>query len=260
MTQAKVLVVDDDPVVLESLTEALRLEGYGVVGTDSGRGAIRHLDREDFRVAIMDVSLPDISGLAVLAYIREHMPFLPVIMMTGFGSVRDAVKAVRTGALDYLLKPVSEEQLLRQLRNVLGTGVKAVQEAGTEGLVERSQLLGNCEATRQLRELVQQTAPTEASVLVTGEAGSGKTLVARYLHQCSKRQEGTFIEVDVMNVVDSLLESELYGHEEGAFTGAHARRTGKFESAQGARCCWTTSTGHRRRCRQACWGCCRTGS
>ncbi len=227
MTQVKVLVVDDDPVVLESLSEALRLEGYEVTSTDRGREAIKQLNREDFRAAVLDVSLPDISGLSVLDYVREHVPFLPVIMMTGFGSVRDAVQAVRIGAIDYLLKPVSTEQLLRQLHSVLEAGSKAREELDGD----RCHLIGNCEPTRQLRELVRQTAPTDATVLVTGEAGVGKTLVARYLHQCSKRREQAYVEVDVMNMMDSLLESELYGHMEGAFTGAHAQRTGKLGSA-----------------------------
>ena len=235
MTQVKVLLADDDPVVLGSLTEALKLDGYEVVGTDAGRSAIRHLDREDFRAAILDVSLPDISGLTVLSYIREHVPYLPVIMMTGFGNVRDAVKAVKAGALDYLLKPVSSEHLLQELGNVLRQGYSG-GEPGSDvrrggGPHDHTILVGDAEATQQLRELVQRTAPTDTTVLITGEAGSGKTLLARYLHQCSSRKDRPFVEVDVMNMLDSLLESELYGHEEGSYTGAHSKRQGKFETA-----------------------------
>lgn len=236
LKQVKVLVVDDDPVVRESLTGALELEGYKAVGTDSGRNAMKRLEREDFRAVILDVSLPDISGLTVLSYIREHVPFLPVIMITGFGNVRDAVRAVKAGALDYLLKPVSTDQLCRQLRSALrlnGTGLPAAggQGSSSGSHIEQSDIIGSSEAARQLRDLVKRTAPTDVTALITGEAGVGKTLVARYLHRCSRRKTGPFVEADVMNMVDSLSESELYGHTAGAFTGAHSARKGKFESA-----------------------------
>lgn len=231
MSGTRLLVVDDDPVVLESLVEALKLEGYEVVGVDCGRKALRHIDQDDLGAVILDVALPDISGLSVLAYVRKRVPFLPVIMITGFGSVTDAVKATRNGALDYLLKPISLDKLIGQVRNTLRLNGQDVS-AGAGGVGRyKGVIVGRSRAMQELQDMIGRTAVTDATVLITGEPGTGKTLMARHLHQCSARKDRPFVEVAVMNLVDPLLESELYGHVQGAFTGAESDRVGKFEAA-----------------------------
>jgi DNA-binding NtrC family response regulator len=222
-----VLVVDDEQAVRESIAMILEYEKFAVVFAQDGPGALQRIAAGGIDLILLDIKMPGMDGMRVLQTIRESSPSLPVVMISGHGTIETAVEATRLGAYDFLAKPLDRERLIIVVRNA--TELKQLRER-IEG---KDRILGLSPAMKELLTLIERVAPTEARVLVTGENGSGKELVAKALHRMSKRSAQPLIEVNCAAIPNELIESELFGHERGAFTGATGQRTGKFELADG---------------------------
>ena len=232
MPVATILIIDDEKNIRATLARALELEGYGAIGAATGREGLELARRATPDLVLLDVRLPDIDGLDVLSRLREEEPALPVVVISGHGTVETAVRAVRLGAQDFLEKPLSADKVLVTVGNALRLAELArVNASLREALGAGRSLIGSAPAMERLRELIAQTSPTHARVLVTGEHGTGKELVAQALHEGSPRARGPFVKVNCAAIPSELIESELFGHERGAFTGADRRRKGKFELA-----------------------------
>jgi DNA-binding NtrC family response regulator len=228
---ATALIVDDEKNILLTLNQALQLEGYKTELASGGQLALDVIANKPVDVVLMDVKMPDLDGLAALEKIKALRPTLPVIMMSGHGTIETAVKATHLGARDFLEKPISRDRLLLALRNALELSrvVEELNELKAEG--GRFDMLGQSPAMQRIYQVIQRAAPSEGRVLITGENGSGKELIARAIHQQSKRRAKPFVKLNCAAVPHELIESELFGHEKGAFTGALAARRGKFELA-----------------------------
>ena len=231
---AVVLIVDDHRAVREELAFQLGYDGWQTrEASDGPTGAQMALDA-GVDLVLLDVKLPGLDGLDVLARIKEARPELPVVMISGHGDLDTAVLAVRRGAHDFLQKPFAKERLVLSLKNALHAGQLQRENTSLKAaLATEHQLLGDSPAMVQVRSLVAKIAPTEVAVLVTGENGTGKELVARQVHLQSRRAHGPFVALNCAAVAPELVESELFGHERGAFTGAVAARQGAFEQAHG---------------------------
>ena len=234
MPHAHLLVVDDEPAILTTLQKALSLEGYSVDVAGGVRVADEKLKKRSYDLCLFDVQLPDGDGLALLAQVRAAKNEVPVIMMSGHATIDTAVKATRLGALNFLEKPLNTDALLIAVETALRLQ-RAESEArelrkatGTTG-----ELVGESAPIKRLIEQIARAAKSAASVLVTGERGTGKELVARAIHQLSPRAKGPLEKLNCAALPSELIESELFGHEAGAFTGATKQRRGKFERAQG---------------------------
>jgi DNA-binding NtrC family response regulator len=234
MPRGHLLVVDDEPSILNTLKKALSLEGYSVDVAGGVGLAEERLAKHGYDAMLLDVSLPDGNGIELLERLRAAGADTPVIMMSGHATVDTAVRATKLGALDFLEKPISTDRLLVMLENTLRL-VRAEQEA-RELRVETGffdELIGESRAMSELREQVARAARANAGVLVSGERGTGKELVARAIHRASPRAKGPYEKLNCAAVPAELIESELFGHEAGAFTGATKQRRGKFERAHG---------------------------
>ncbi|MDP1823079.1 MAG: sigma-54 dependent transcriptional regulator [Archangium sp.] len=230
---ATVLVVDDERNILLTLSQALQLEGYHVELASDAKVALDVLAARPVDAVLMDVKMPDMDGLTALAKMRELKKELPVIMMSGHGTIDTAVKATQLGARDFLEKPISRDRMLLALKNAL-EHQKVVEELQTlRAEVGRFDMVGQGPAMQRIYALIQRAAPSEGRVLITGENGSGKELIARAIHQHSKRRSAPFVKLNCAAVPHELIESELFGHEKGSFTGAVSARRGKFELADG---------------------------
>jgi two-component system nitrogen regulation response regulator NtrX len=230
----QVLVVDDEAGVRGSLVGILGDEGYAVEAVDSGEAALEALEARRFDLVLLDVWLPGQDGLEVLRRIRERSAELPVVVISGHGTIETAVKAVRLGAQDFVEKPLSLEKTVLAVRNALRQRqLESQVRELRERLDERYTMIGESSAIRRLRAEIAQAAPSNGRVLIFGENGTGKELVARHVHAQSQRAAGPFVEVNCAAIPEELIESELFGHTRGAFTGALAARKGKFELADG---------------------------
>ncbi|MCB9546868.1 MAG: sigma-54-dependent Fis family transcriptional regulator [Myxococcales bacterium] len=233
MSDGSILVVDDEKNIRRTL--ALVLEGEGFTVTDAGTAeeALDLLERRRFDMLMLDVCLPGMDGIAALRLIHEQDADLPVVMISGHASVRDAVEATRAGAFDFIEKPLGRERVLVTVRNALQARSRA-NELQTLRAATRSQvsgLLGRSPVMERLREQIAKVAPTRARILITGESGTGKELVARAIHEQSDRASRPFVKVNCAAIPNDLIESTLFGHEKGAFTSAVGRRRGNFELA-----------------------------
>jgi two-component system, NtrC family, nitrogen regulation response regulator NtrX len=231
---SRVLIVDDEPGVRSSLMGVLRDEGYDVESAESGEACLDKAGRRAFDVIVLDIWLPGMDGLATLTRLRERQVDSQVVVISGHGNIESAVRAIKMGAFDFVEKPLSLEKTVLVVRNAIRQRHLEAENRDLRARVDRRlTMVGDSYAIGQLREQVAMAAPTNGRVLVFGENGTGKELVARSVHGLSKRHTGPFIEVNCAAIPEELIESELFGHVRGAFTGAVTDRRGKFEAADG---------------------------
>jgi len=233
----QILVVDDDPIECKSLSEFLKLEGYEVRSAESGAEAIEKLRDEPFHVILTDVNMPDVTGFDVLKHSTENHPEVSVVLITGYGQIEAAVEAIKLGAFDYITKPLIDDSVKLTIERALEQqrlrreNFELKKQLGLRN--QYSMLLGRDHKMQKIYDIIDVVADTRATVLITGESGTGKSLIARTIHQKSSRREKPFVEVSCGALPETLLESELFGHVKGSFTGAHADKPGKFELADG---------------------------
>ena len=229
-----ILIVDDEPGVRTALSGVLRDEGYSVEAVPSGEACLERVTRGAVDLIVLDVWLPGMDGLATLARLRERQVDAQVVLISGHGNIESAVRAIKMGAFDFVEKPLSLDKTVLVVRNALRQRRLEAENRALRARVDRSQtMVGESYAMRQLREQVAMAAPTNGRVLIYGENGTGKELVARTIHALSRRRAAAFVEVNCAAIPEELIESELFGHVRGAFTGAVADRRGKFEVADG---------------------------
>ncbi len=228
-----VLIVDDEKNILLTLSQSLQLAGYHTELAQSGQLALEVASARPLDAVLLDVRMPDVDGLVVLERLLALQPGLPTIMMSGNATIDIAVRATQLGARDFLEKPIARDRLLLALRNALEHQAVVAQLQELQGEAGQYEMVGRGPAMARLYALLARAAPSEGRVLITGENGTGKELVARALHRHSRRAAGPFVRVNCASVPEGLIESELFGHERGAFTGATAVRRGKFELADG---------------------------
>jgi two-component system, NtrC family, nitrogen regulation response regulator NtrX len=230
----KILVVDDDTGIRDALRMILEYEGYQVLTAADGKTALSSLDSERVDAVLLDIKMPGMDGLETLDRIAEREAAPPVLMISGHGDIATAVEATRRGAVDFLEKPPERERILISLANALSRNtLVAENERLRQKLEEESVLVGKSVPMQKLRAEVARAAPTTATVLIMGESGTGKELVAREIHKGSRVAGSPFIQVNCAAIPEELIESELFGHEKGSFTGAVRRQTGKFVEADG---------------------------
>jgi len=229
-----VLVIDDETNIRKTLEGVLSDDGYHVIQAGDGTQGLEVLSRSFVDAVLLDVWMPGMDGIETLKKIREAYPIVPVIMISGHGTIDTAVKAVKMGAFDFIEKPISLTKLLITLSRAIEQGQLRWENVELKERVEKKyRLVGDSEAMGRVRAEIAAAGPTNASVLVAGENGSGKEIVAREIHRHSKRAARPFIAVNCAAIPDELIESELFGHEKGAFTGAAVRRRGRFELGDG---------------------------
>lgn len=217
--EGKILIVDDDPQMRIALSEALTRLGYSADTSCDGQEAIKRLSSANYALVITDMKMPRMDGLSFLREARKRWN-LPVLVITGFGTVENAVEAMKEGATDYLMKPFSFETLGKAIESIIS-------------IHQEHEIITEDPEMKRIITLAGNLAGSEITVLITGESGTGKELIARFIHRVSKRREGPFVAVNCAAIPDNLLESELFGYEKGAFTGATERKAGKFELASG---------------------------
>jgi len=229
-----ILVIDDEKDIRTSLTGILEDEGYQVISAASGVEGIEAVQQELPDLILLDIWMPGMDGLETLAKLKLMFPQVTVIMISGHGTIETAVRATKLGAFDFIEKPLSLEKVLISVANALKLQELTAENAELKrSAANEYELIGNAPILADLREQIMRVAPTTASVLVTGENGTGKELVARSIHYYSPRRERPFIAINCAAIPEELIESELFGHEKGAFTGAVAQRKGKFDLADG---------------------------
>jgi two-component system, NtrC family, response regulator HydG len=235
---AHILVVDDERSTLDGLSTILRREEHVVLTAASAQEALAQLeDGEELDLLLSDVRMPKMDGLALLRHIKAHQPEIVVIMMSGHQDVIAAVEAMKAGAFDYMVKPFGREEVVRTIQKALAHRSLLVENLALKRQVRyqgaRAQVIGSSPAWRKVGEMVEQIAPSRATVLIVGESGTGKELIAGLIHQLSPRAERPFVTINAAALPATLLEAELFGHEKGAFTGAQQRKLGRFELADG---------------------------
>ncbi len=227
-----VLVIDDERSILQSMEGVLEDEGYQVFLADSGKAGLNVLDKEIPDLVLLDIAMPGMDGMEVLSKLKAKFPFVPVIIMTGHGSIDLAVKAIKMGSYDFLEKPPEMDKLLLTVKNAIDFGNLQRENLLLKQKIERQHpFIGNSPPIQALRSQIEQVAPTDAWVLIYGENGSGKEVVAHEIHRLSHRSHRPFVEVNCAAIPEELIESELFGHEKGAFTGATSLKRGKFDIA-----------------------------
>jgi len=229
---SKILVIDDEKAIRKSLREILEYENYEVEEAEDGPEAIEKITNKTFDIALCDIKMPQMDGIEVLTKLLEINPDLPVIILTGHGSVETAVEALKKGAYDFIEKPLDMNRLLVSVRNA-GEKKNLVKETKKlrRKIHKAYDIVGESKEIAHVKDIIDRVAPTDARVMITGENGTGKELVARWLHEKSNRADKPFVEVNCAAIPSELIESELFGHEKGAFTSAHKKREGKFQLA-----------------------------
>ncbi len=231
---AKILIIDDEKAIRRSIKEILEFEKYNVDEAEDGQAGLDMALKGNYDVILSDIKMPKLDGNELLAKLMTHGTNSTLIMMSGHGSIDTALDAVRKGAFDYLAKPIDLNRLLVSIRNALDkTNLVAETKTLKKKISKSYEMIGDSKALNAIREMIDKVAPTDARVLITGSNGSGKELVAREIHSKSTRASAPLIEVNCAAIPSELIESELFGHEKGAFTSAVATRKGKFELAEG---------------------------
>lgn len=235
--RGRILIIDDEEVIRESLEALLGLEGFQVRTAPDAESGLRELSRRSFDLVLLDLMLPDRSGLEALAEIREHDAVTPIVMLTAYGSLETAVQAIKAGADDFFTKPWQNDKLIRDIDQTIAHRRLEAENRRLREEVRRKysfeNIIGKSEAMQQVFRLVAQVAPSRSTVLITGDSGTGKELVAKAIHANSPRAEAPFVPVNSGSIPVDLLESTLFGHVKGAFTGASYTRMGCFEAADG---------------------------
>ncbi len=232
-----ILIIDDDPTIRDSCRQVLKREGYKVKEAQDGSEGLKLFKKESFDVVLLDLKLPGLDGMEVLSKIREENPETPVIIITGYASIKSVVEAMKRGAFNYLAKPFSPEELrlvtdkALKSKKLFFENIYLRQEL--EKKAEFEMIVGKSRTMQTVLDMVSQVAPTESTVLISGESGTGKELLAHEIHNHSPRRNAPFVVVDCGALVETLFESELFGHVKGSFTGAHETKHGRFEVADG---------------------------
>ncbi len=227
-----ILIIDDEKEICESIKMILEYEGYSVDYSTSALKGLKLVEEKQISCLLLDIQMPEMSGFEVLKKVKESSPSLSVIIISAHGSVENAIKATRLGAFDFIEKPIDRDKLLISVRNaveqvkLLTENIEIKKTLDSEG-----EILGQSKGIKSILELIDKVAPLDTRVLITGENGTGKELVARAIHKGSQRKDKPFIEVNCAAIPNELIESELFGHEKGSFTGAFTQRIGKFELA-----------------------------
>ena len=231
---SKILVIDDQKSIRNTLKDILEYEKHEVVLAENGLQGLELFDNDKFDIVLCDIKMPEMDGLEVLQKIMEKSSDTPVIMISGHGNIDTAVDAIKKGAYDFIEKPLDLNRLLVTMRNAVERKNLVTETKVLRRKVSRTtDIVGESPAIQSVKELIEKVAPTDARVLITGGNGTGKELVARWLHEKSNRSEQPFVEVNCAAIPSELIESELFGHEKGAFTSAIKQRKGKFEQADG---------------------------
>lgn len=231
---SQILIIDDERAIRKTLGEILSYEGYKVDEAADGEEGIRMALEKSFDVILCDIKMPKMDGIEVLEKLKEQKPDIPVIMISGHGTIETAVEAVKKGAFDYIAKPPDLNRLLITLRNALDKKSLVSETKALRKKVTRvDEMIGSSPSIIQIKETIDKVAHTDARVLITGENGVGKELVARWIHEKSSRNNSSIVEVNCAAIPSELIESELFGHEKGSFTSAVKQRIGKFEQAHG---------------------------
>jgi DNA-binding NtrC family response regulator len=229
-----ILIIDDERAIRNTLGEILQHEGYKVDVAEDGEQGLKMFIDKQYDVVLCDIKMPKMDGLEVLDKARQANPDVPVIMISGHGTLETAVEAVKNGAYDFVSKPPDLNRLLITLRNAIDRNTLVIETKTLKKCIARVQdMVGESGAIIKIKETINKVAPTDARVLITGENGVGKELVARWLHELSSRAKGPLVEVNCAAIPSELIESELFGHEKGSFTSAIKQRIGKFEQANG---------------------------
>jgi two-component system, NtrC family, nitrogen regulation response regulator NtrX len=231
---ASILIVDDEEAIRTSLRSILEDEGYDVAVASNGKEALRVYTTDPPDLMMLDIWMPEMDGLETLRRVKEFVPTAPVMMMSGHGSIETAVKAIKLGAYDYIEKPLSLENVTLRVKHALDQYRLEQENRSLKTKVQRKfELVGQSPAMQQLRQLIETAGPTNSRVLIGGENGTGKELVARAIHMHSARIDHPFVAVNCAAIPETLIESELFGHEKGSFTGATSMKRGQFEQADG---------------------------
>lgn len=231
----RILLAEDDEIMRITVRDRLERHQWHVDAVAGGREAAERLKQHNYHLVISDIRMPGMDGLQLLDLVRQSAPYTDIIMMTAYGSVDDAIACLQRGAADYILKPFNMDDLIIRVSRVLEVqNIKARCSSLEESCrALHSEIIGDSEVMARVHALIRQVAPTDSTVLIRGESGTGKELAASAIHQNSRRAEGPYVRLNCAAIPEGLMESELFGHERGAFTGAHARKPGKFELADG---------------------------
>ncbi len=231
---AKILVIDDQRSIRNTLKDILEYESHAVDLAEDGEQGLEQFKAEKYDVVLCDIKMPNMDGMEALDKLHEQNPDTPVIMISGHGNIDTAVEAIKKGAYDFIEKPLDLNRMLVTIRNAIEKKDLVTETKVLKRKVSKTyDMIGESEPIARVKEMIDKVAPTDARVLITGENGTGKELVARWLHEKSNRAGQPFIEVNCAAIPSELIESELFGHEKGAFTSAHKQRKGKFEQANG---------------------------
>lgn len=233
---SKILIIDDEKSIRNSLREVLEYEKYSVEEAEDGMQGLSMALKTNYDLIFCDIKMPKVDGNEVLEMVLEKKPDAVIVMISGHGTIETAVDALKKGAFDYLEKPIDLNRLLITTRNAIDKKGLQAETATLKRKINKiktNEIIGNSKAIKEIKALIEKVAPTDSRVLITGENGTGKELIARQIHELSNRNKGPFIEVNCAAIPSELIESELFGHEKGAFTSAHKQRLGKFEQAQG---------------------------
>lgn len=231
---ASILIIDDEKAIRKTLTEILGYEGYKVDEAADGEEGLKKFSSQSYDLVLCDIKMPRLDGIEFLEKAKKINPDIPIIIISGHGNIETAVEAVKKGAYDYISKPPDLNRMLITLRNALDRQTLATETKVLKRKISKVQeMIGSSAPMLKIRETIEKVAPTDARVLITGENGVGKELVARWIHEKSNRSGGPIVEVNCAAIPGELIESELFGHEKGSFTSAIKQRIGKFEQANG---------------------------